>query len=167
MPAGGESILAGEYTLSYNAIALGIFEGDAGLPTLMQTNKGEMVAKTSKYGMSTLDGFYQGADWFAQFTCMEYLAGTLAAWWPFNPVRGVMGIIARRYYDMSAPLVLTAVAGTPAAGNPNTLTAARAILAQGYNTQLLYGPTLRKLPIRQQLFPYNVGGGVVGWYTET
>ncbi len=48
-----------------------------------------------------------------------------------------------------------------------TLTASKAILAPGYNTQIIFGPTLRKVPIRLQLFPYDTGGGAVGWLTQT
>jgi hypothetical protein len=169
MPAQGEVILAGEYTVTYSGQAMGIMEGDAGLPTLSQQNKGEPVANTNRYGKSTIDGFYQGGDWFCQFTCLEYTANTLAAWWPFSATLGLMGVIARRYFDMAQALVLTAVAGTPAfaAASPLTLTSPRAILAPGYNTQTLYGPTHRKLPVRLQLFPFNTGGAVIGWFTET
>lgn len=166
MPAGGETLICGEYTATYNSVALGIFEGDAGLPTLQQQSKAEPVANTSKYGKSTIDAIGQGADWFLQFVCLEYKAGPLAAFWPFNATRGRMGVIGRLYYDLSLPIVLTAIAGTPAAATPATLTATRAILAPGYNTQLVFGPTLRKVPIRLQLLPYDAGGSIV-WYTET
>lgn len=143
-----------------------MFEGDAGVPTIEQSSKAEPIANTSRYGKSTIDAIYQGGDFFAQFMCEEYRTGSIAAWWPFGTM-GLMGIIGRLYFAMSAPLVFTAVAGTPAAATPATLTASKAILAPGFNTKLLYGPTLRKVPIRQILLPYDTGGGVIGWFTQT
>ncbi len=166
MPVGGEVLIVGEYVVTYNSVAIGILEGDAGLPTLSQMTKAEPIANTSKYGKSTLDAIYQGADWFAQFTCLEYKAGPLAAFWPFHATLGHMGIIGRLYFDLALPLVLTSIAGTPAATTPATLTATRAILAPGFNTQLLFGPTLRKVPIRLQLLPFDVGGAP-SWFTQT
>lgn len=165
MPAGGESLLAGQYTVTWNSVSLGIMEGDQGVPTISQQTAAEMVGNTDAYGKSNIDGIYQGANWFAQFTCMEYRAGSIAAFWPYGTL-GVMGTIGRLLYSLSAALVLTAIAGTPAAATPATLTASRAILAPGYNTQLLFGPTLRKVPIRQMLFPYSSGGNIV-WFTTT
>ena len=141
-----------------------MFEGDAGLPTIEQASKAEAIANTSRYGKSTIDAIYQGGDFFAQFQCMEYRAGSIAAWWPFGAM-GVMGVIGRLYFAMSAPLVFTAVAGTPAAATPATVTAAQAILAPGFNTKLLYGPTLRKVPIRQILLPYTSGSVI--WFSQT
>jgi hypothetical protein len=168
MSIGGAVFTAGQYTVSWNSVALGIMEGDASVPTIQHQNKAEPLANTDKFGKSTLTAFYQGADWFAQFTCGEYKAGVITAWWPFGAM-GVMGVVSRSYWDMAQFLVLTAVAGTPAAtaNNLNSLSAGEAILAPGYNTQILLGPTWRKVPIRQQLFPYDTGGGVYGWFSIT
>lgn len=166
MPAGGEVLIAGEYTVTWNSVSVGMLEGDAGLPTIEQTTKAEAVDNTSTYGKSTIDAIKQGADWFASFTCLEYKAGSIAAFWPFG-TPGLMGIISLLYFNLAAPLILTVVAGTPAVGAPNSLTASKAILAPGFNSRLLFGPTLRKVPIRQILLPFNTGGGVVGWYSQT
>jgi hypothetical protein len=157
MPAGGESIIDGQYTVTWNSSSAGIMEGDAGVPTIEQTNFAEEVNNTDKYGKTSIDAIYQGGDWFAQFTCIEAPKG-LALFWPFGAF-GVMGIIGRLYYSMASSLVLTAISGVPASGS---ITAAQAILAPGYNTKLLYGPTLRKVPIRQKLFP-----GSSGWVSTT
>lgn len=164
MPAGSETLIAGQYTCTYSGTAMGIMEGDSGVPTIENTNHGEPVNNTDAYGKSTIDGIYQGGDYFAQFMCMEYKAGSIAAFWPFGAL-GVMGVIARLYYDMAAALVLTAVAGTPAATSPATLTATKSILAMGFNGRLLFGPTLRKVPIRLQLLPFTSSG--VKWLTQT
>lgn len=164
MPAGGETIIAGQYTVTWNGVSVGMMEGDAGVPTLEQTSHAELISNTTTYGKSAIDGFYQGADWFASFTCLEYKPGSVAAFWPYG-LMGQMGIISRSLFALSAPLVLTVVAGTPAAGSPNTISANNAILAPGFNGRLLYGPTLRKVPIRQILFPFNSGS--ITWFTQT
>ena len=162
----GEPLIAGEYTVTYNGVALGMMEGDAGLPTLESVSKGEAVDNTSIYGKSTLTHFYQGADWFAAYTCLSYSAASLAALWPFGTF-AQMGIISRDMVSLAAAFVLTVVAGTPAVGSPNSLTAPKALLSVGFNTRLLFGPTLRKVPIRQSLYPTNLGGNVVGWLSTT
>lgn len=164
MPAGGEVLVDGQYTITWNGTSMGIFEGDAGLPTIGQTSFEEAVNSTDKYAKSRIDGIYQGADFFFQATAIEYKSGSIAAWWPYGAM-GVMGIIGRLRYDMSAALVLTAIAGTPAASSPATITSSHTILQASFPTQLLYGPTLRKLPIRQDMYPY-VSGSVV-WFTQT
>lgn len=143
-----------------------MMQGDAGLPTLEHSYKAEPIANTDSYAKSTVDAIYQGADWFASMTCQEYKAGTIAAWWPFSTL-GRMGVIGRLLYDLSLPLVLTAVAGTPAATSPATLTATRSILAPGFGTRILFGPTLRTVPLRFQLLPYYVTGTTPGWFTTT
>lgn len=166
MPVGGESLICGQYTLTWNSTALGMMQGDAGLPTIEQSGKSEPIGNSDSYGKSTIDGIYQGADWFASMTCMEYKAATIAAWWPYSTL-GRMGTIGRLLYDMSLPLVMTSIAGTPAATSPATLTATRTILAPGFGTRLLFGPTLRTVPLRFQLLPYYVTGSVPGWFTTT
>lgn len=143
-----------------------MMEGDQGLPTLSHQNKAEKIANTDRYGKTEIDGIYQGVDWFMQFTCLEYRAGSIAAWWPFGTA-GLLGVIARLRWSLASPLVLTAIAGTPASAAPATFTATRAILADGFNTQTLFGPTLRKLPIRQILYPFDSGGGVIAAYSST
>mgnify|MGYP000857433249 FL=1 len=152
--------------MTWNSVALGIMQGDAGLPTIEQSNKAEPIANTDSYAKSTIDAIYQGADWFASMTCMEYKAGSIAAWWPYSTL-GRMGTIGRLLYDISLPLVLTAVAGTPAASSPATLTATRSILAPGFGTRLVFGPTVRTVPLRFQLLPYYVAGSTPGWFTTT
>lgn len=161
----GAVFIAGQYTLVYNGVSVGICEGDAGVPTIEETNHAEQINSSDAYGKTLIDGVYQGGDFFAQYTCLEYKAGSLAAFWPFAAI-GVMGIIGRMLSDIAAPLVMTAIAGTPAANSPATLTASKAVLAPGYNTKLLFGPTLRKVPIRQVLLPYVSSSNNV-WYTQT
>jgi hypothetical protein len=154
MPVGGETIICGQYTVTWNSVALGIMQGDAGLPTIEHSYVEEPIANTDAYGKTVIDGVYQGVNVFASMTCMEYRAGSIAAWWPFSTL-GRLGVIGRLLYDMSSPLVLTAIAGTPAAASPATLTASKTILAAGFGTRLLFGPTVRTVPLRFRLYPYT------------
>lgn len=164
-----EQLVAGEYTVGWNSMALGLMEGDQQSPSLEQTSKAELVANTNKYGKAAIEGFTQGADWFFQCLALEYntaapdLEATPPinaplAWWPFGSQIGSMGVIGVSYRTAAKVLILTAIAGTAAAtaNNLNIVTANFAILAQGFNTKMLLGPVHRKLPIRQQLFPYSV-----------
>lgn len=166
MPAGNETIIAGPYTVTWNGVALGVLEGDQGLPTNEANVEGEDVGNTSAYGKSVIDTIYQGANWMASMTCMEYRAGSVAAFWPLNAILGRMGVMGRRMYDISAPLIYTAIAGTSAAASPATLTASKAILTVRSAGRLVYGPTVRRVPLRFRLYPYTSGGNVV-WFTQT
>jgi hypothetical protein len=165
MPAGGEATIAGAYNCVYNGSPMGMMNGDSGLPTFSCTEHEEPVNSTDRYGRTKIDGFYLGGDWFSDFDCIEWLPATKAAWWPWGALME-MGVIARRRFDNSKPLVLTAVAGTPAAGASPSATAGKSLLASNYNTRIIFGPTLRKLPIRLELMPYKGGSGVI-WGTIT
>lgn len=165
MPAGSETIIAGQYTVTYGGVALGIFEGDAQVPAIEWVHKTEPIANTDAYGKTTIDHIGQGLDAFFSGTCLEYKAGPISAMWPLSTTLGRLGVIGRLYYDIAAALVLTAIAGTPAVTSPATLTASRSILAPGFNVKLLYGPTLRKVPLRLQLLPYT--STVVVFFTTT
>jgi hypothetical protein len=172
------TLIAGQYTVTYNSVAVGYMEGDAGCPTIEHTMHAELVNNTDQYGKMLIDWIYQGVDETAQFTCMEYNPGSRLCFWPFIVTGGfatlgtiivpTTGPIGRLGYDMSMALVLTAIAGTPAqlGAAPATLTASHAILAPNFPTRRIFGPTLRKLPIRMVLFPYTGGSGTVG-HTET
>lgn len=153
-----------QYTVGWNGLTLGIMEGDAGCPTLECVNHAEVVNNTDAYGKTTIDAIYQGGDWFAQMTCIEYRAGSIGAVWPFGQL-GVLGVIGRLYYaSIASSLVLTAIAGTPAAASPATLTATKAVIAPGFSSRWLFGPTLRKIPLRFQLLPT---GANVAFFTTT
>ena len=125
----------------------------------MQRGRRKRPAHRASGGNSldkTIDAIHRGADWYMSMICMEYKSGVTAALWPFNSTLSREGVIGRLYYDMSLALVLTAVAGTPAATSPATLTASKAIIAPGFNARLTFGPTLRTVPLRFLLLPYIV-----------
>lgn len=165
---GNESLIAGAYTVTVNGVSLGLMQGDANVPTIEQTTASEDINNTNIYGKSTIESFYLGANWFASMVCMEYKAGPISNWWPWGTGIGQMGTISGTFTGSGLALVLTAVTGTPAqiAGAPNTVTSNLSILAPGFNTRLLYGPQLRTVPLRFQLYPYTHSGSVV-WIVQT
>lgn len=169
MPAGGEIIVAGPYTATYNSVALGIFRGEAGVPTISQQSYADVVNNTSIYGRSTIDGFHLGADWFCDMTPHEWIAGVFSAMWPWGAL-GTQGAISTSLYATAKPLVLTVVAGTPAANpgpGPQTLTAPKAILAPGSNPRYFMGPQARYVPVRMQLLLATIVGGGLGGHSIT
>ncbi len=166
MPVGSEVLIAGPYTATYNGVALGVFEGDAGLPTLERTDSEEAIGNTSAYGKAVIDGIFLGSNWTAQFTCIEYKAGPLSAFAPYHATLGAMGTVGVLLYSLSKALIFTAVAGTSASATPTTLTSLNTLLLPGFSARLMYGPTLRKVPLRLRLFPYLVGN-VVSHFTQT
>lgn len=168
MPFGNESIIAGAYTATWNGVALGIFEGDSGLPTLSHQIMAQNIDNTSLYGRALIDAVFQGMAVSFQMVCMEYKAGTVAAAFPQNAVMGRMGTVGRLHYaSLAAALVMTAVAGTPAAASPATLTAPKTCLAPGVDVSLAFGPVVRTVPLRLVSFLADVGGGNSGFFSTT
>ena len=55
-------------------------------------------------------------------------------------------------------LVLTAVANTPAATSPATLTATKSIISPDNNFQLIFNSTLREVPLKWDVFLVDTGG---------
>lgn len=135
------------------------------------TPKFELIDESDAYGMSVIDAIQRGADVFVQWNSREYKAGPIAAVW--GSLTGTAGQLAttaapigRLASDMSQALVLTSTANTPAASVPATLTATKALVANGWSTKLLFDSRLREVPMRMQFYPYTSGGGVV-WFTQT
>lgn len=156
MPVGSSVIASGRYTVTWNSVSLGIMEGDAGVPTIEVQTHHELINSTDAYGKSTIGAIYQGQDVYAQMTTIEWIAGVRAAFWPYASTVGEIGVIGRELTDLGAALVLTAIASTPAASvGYATITATEAFLAPNYNFKILFGPTLRKVPLRFQLLPYT------------
>lgn len=161
MPVGSETLIAGPYTATWNSVALGIFEGDASLPTIERTDVVEDVGNTSAYGRTIIDGVFLGSNWTAQMVCMEYKAGPLAAFAPYHATLGRLGTIGVLIYTLSQALILTAVSGTSAASTPASLTASKSLLLPGFAARLVYGPTIRKVPLRFRLLPYDSAGATI------
>jgi hypothetical protein len=155
-----DTFIAGRYTGTYDAVDVGIQENGY---ELQQEPKARTINQSDAYGETTIDTIYSGADYFLQFMGLAYKAGSIAPFWPWAAL-GTMGIISRLGSDTAEAMVLTAIAGTPAATAPASLTATKAILAPNYSASLLFTSELRKVPVRLQFLPSDVGAGVIKWF---
>lgn len=148
--------------VTFNGISIGQLESGINIiqQSIVEPIRGDNMAESDQ------DFVYQGGNVYAELSSLEYNAsGVQAAFWPYGAV-GVVGLVGRLGQDLAKALVLTAVAGTPAAATPATLTAAKAILRPGQDLRLLFSPKLRKVPLVFQLLPYTSGGNNV-WFTMT
>lgn len=161
-----DTLVAGAYTTTYNAVSVGVtrqgFE-------LSQMVKQELIDETDAYGLSTIDWVYRGGDVFLQWTGRSYKAGSYAPFWPWGAL-GVMATtaapIGRLASAVAQATVMTAVANTPAAAAPATLTGSLSLLAPNYEGKLLYDSRLRDVPVRLQLLP-SLNAGTLTWFSQT
>lgn len=133
--------------------------------------KQQTINESDLFGLSTIDAVLRGGDCFYQAEFKEYRAGSLSCF--TKPFTGTIGQlysaanpIGRLATAAGAALVLTAVANTPAAATPASLTAAVALLAENYDVRLLFDSQLRPVPIRMQLFPQD-SAGTGTWFSTT
>ncbi len=155
----GLTLVAGRYTITWNSVALGVLQSDGSSdPQIELTPLAMAINGTDGWGDADIDFISRGTNAFAQITCMEYKTGSIAAAWPFG-TWGAFGTAGLLYGDSWAkPLVMTAIAGTTAAAAPASITATYAILAPNNPIRKLYGPVLRRIPIRFVLLPYAATG---------
>jgi hypothetical protein len=151
------SFICGKYAVTY-----GTSPGSAGQTGFNTLRVSHQVFKQliigDNFAQAPQDAVYQGAEMFVQFTMIEYNASKAAAiFWPYGTTIYDMGVIGRLDVGVAEPLILTALAGTPAAATPATLTFADAILAEGFPVEWLYAPSLREVPIRQRIYPSSLG----------
>ena len=164
------TFVSGRYSCTWNAVDLGITDNDGW--DLSWQYPVEAINSTDQYGMTWVDGVYQGvSDVFLQANGLEYKAGPLAAATPFATMTptgasglslGTIGILVS---GVAKALTLTATAGTPAAASPATLSATLAVWAENYPVHLLMNPKLRKFPIRMRILPYSATG--IKFFTTT
>jgi len=157
---GNEILAAGPYTMTLDGVATGIKQGDAGVPMLAKTERGDLIRSTDRWGRNLIDGIWLGQDWILRYTCMEWRAGSKAAFLGMNPTLGKIGAISRRMYDNAQACVLTAVSGSPAfdLGDPLSVTLAKVHIAPDFSSQFSLGPQLRVFPIEQVVFLYDDSG---------
>jgi hypothetical protein len=115
-----------------------------------QINDGDPIVLVNQFGGGPPD-----AAWPWNFATIN--GGTLPS--PVGPKFAVnAGTISRRWEDSAGGLVLTAIVGTPASGNPATLTAPYAI--SNRRGRLNFDSRLRELPLDFQLLPFTVQGAL-------
>jgi len=156
MAAIGAPVFAvGQYSVTFDSVAVGLMQGEEGVPTLIPKTYAHEVNNTDAWGKMLIESFTLGADWQCQFTMMEYKAATLSVLWPFAAALGTLPGFGLAYTALAQVLVLTAVTGTPAAtAGPVTITATLAILARNFTGKLMFGPMVRTIPVLLDLYPY-------------
>ncbi len=135
------------------------------------------VDDTTSWGKTLIEMIYLGADWHLQAELLEYSIGTTTALvWPWNPVTAPMGttfgaqlagVGSRATNFGSGSLVLTAIAGTPAAASPAALTAPQAI---GHGSWFSMDSKNREMPLDARLLPSTASpglGGLTTWFTTS
>lgn len=157
------TFIAGGYTATYNAKALG------------QTAEGHRMtyelfkkAITGHYAGDTVqDRVYRGQRRGVSFRLLEANAsGVLDLLYPYTATpgdqwaMGVIGLLDVRGQGTGSPtvraksLILTAVAGTSAYGDAAaSITVPLSILADGFPVEVLLAPDLKEVPIRMDFYP--------------
>lgn len=146
------SFIAGGYTATWNSLALG--QAADGYRISHQVFKQLVTGDT--YAEAPQEAIYRGAEATIQFTLVEFGEGGIQSIkWPYSATKWQIGTVGRAdvISAIAKTLVLTAVAGTPAAASPATLTAGYAILHENFPVEVLYAPKLREVPLRMRLYP--------------
>lgn len=149
------SFLAGAYTVEHGSPLVTIGQINGGTTIEHFVNK-QLVTGDNE-GLSPQDAVFQGEEVFMEMQLMEYnLVEAKRAFWPYAAQYGQGGIVG--VLDVQSAIVtgirLTAVTGTPAQvlADPLTLTAGRAILAEGFPVRMLFAPRTREIPLRFRLY---------------
>lgn len=162
------SKIVGAYNVTYG----GTFVGQTADGIVIEHFVNKRLITGDNEGLTPQDAVFQGHEVFAELTLMEYdRAAVQDMFWPYDVATiggGKQGAVGR--LDVESSLVKTllldhvpvgnesAGVGTPAETQPTTLTASRAILAEGFPVRLLYGPNdYRFIPIRLRLYPNDDG----------
>ena len=156
-------VIAGPFTATLDGNTIGFVEDGFDLE---QSADGKDLIVGDNLGGTVQDGVFRGGQAFISFTMMEAdLAEVKATLWPYG-VLGEHGQVGRLDTNLAVALVLTAVAGTPAATEPATLTANLAILAENFPVRQLFASRARRLPMRLRLYPFD-DTGTIRWYKLT
>ena len=163
------SAISGPYTGAYSSEYLGGTEDGF---ELEHTFYSEPV-RGDNLGDSIQDEVHRGVDVYVNFTCVEFgkaavvqnagQAGS-SPFWPtgvsgFNAVgaAGQIGVVGDSRGEYADNLVLTAVANTPAAATPASITFWNAILATNFPIRILYASRVRRIPMRMIAYPFAGG----------
>lgn len=162
------AFISGKYDATFNNVSIGQIED--GFEIEHSIAQEDIIGQDM--GDSVQDGVYRGGNMFISCTLMEFSTSSamLALWWMHSAVLGRMGKIGTLIQaNFAQALVLTALAGTPAAsgGNVSTLTAAKVALAPNFDVRLLFAPRLRRVPLRLRLYPYSDGANNTLWFSTT
>lgn len=165
------SFAYGPYTATWNAENIGLFDG----PVRLQHKVFGKPIKCDRYGDTTVGGIYLGKDIFVALILKEWTTAIKNLLFCQSAgAIGDAGLIGRAMEETSsgqaAQMVLTAVAGTPAATHgPATITIPRITIAEGQDLDFLLGNVERNIPIILRAFPAETttGSGLLRFLTVT
>lgn len=164
MAVGGEQLIAGQYTCTWNGASVGIFEGDEGCPSILSRALAKPVENTDRYGYARIDSVHLGYKYWFEGVLIEW-PKAVPVFSPFG-AWGNQGIVGMLKYQYAKPLVLTVVQnGTTAVGNPNSVTMPKAIIAEDSEAKGHFGPVLRVVSIKMDIYPsvINQDGSLSNW----
>lgn len=156
----------GPYEVTYKGTTIGLMEG----PIRGQDQHIASPIRASLYGQTVIDWINQGAAHYVAFVVKEWDAGAKAAMWQAGAALGQVDEAGILMNTKAGALVLTAVAGTPAATEgPVTRTYPLAMLLPGHNLDVTFGPEERNVPIVMVALPEVSSGGSkkLTTYTDT
>ncbi len=147
------SFIAGGFTAVYGGTTIGqIQEGFT-----MEWSELTQEIRGNNFAGEVQDEVLQGIDLFLEFILMEFnQAAARELYWPFHATFGRGPVIGSLKSTIAyKSLVLTAVAGTPAAANAaeDVYTFAQTKLAAGFPVRLLKAPVLKTIQMRMRVYP--------------
>ncbi len=144
------SLAFGAYWVTFSGSFVGLTEG----PLQHEVTYSAEPVRASIGGDTVLDEVYTGVNMFCTIIFKEWSAATKAAFNPFSGTEGATGVIGRSKWDMASILLLTAVAGTPAATvGPATRTYAKAIVATDASVLQEFVAGERNVPVTFRILP--------------
>lgn len=156
------TFVPGPYSVTLAATDIGLMEG----PIHHNEKSFAQEVKASQWADAVIEEITRGGEVFVILTIKEWKAGSKALM-SAEGTLGTRGKAGRLRTALAGALVLTALAGTPAAtGGPATRTYASAILAAGHNVDITMGPEERNVPLVFRVFPSD-SSGVLTYYTDT
>ncbi len=159
-------IVAGSYSGTYDGLNVGITE--TGYRLSHELFKQLITGDAS--GQTPIEAIYQGRAQFVNFTVQEFNADavpSLTEPYSIDPATGnhdpgLVGAVGQQDVGndtcpgVAKPLILTALPGVCAASRgPATITFPKAILAEGFPVDVLYGPQHRMVPLRLRVYPVD------------
>lgn len=155
------AFIAGKYAATFDPV------GATSIATIGQIEQGITIdhvvfkeeIRGDNFAQTVQDSVFQGMGVSIAYTLIEWNATNAEIlFWPYGTDYLTMdAVIGNLDSNLVGSLLLTALTGTPAASAPASITLPRVILANGFPVNVLYAPALRKVPIRQTVYPSTQG----------
>lgn len=156
----------GPYQATFEGVDIGLMEG----PIRHQQNIIALPIRAALWGQHVINYIMQGGGVFAVLTIKEWDAGSKAVLWPYNAAQGIYPVVGELLDQYFGPLVLTALAGTPAATEgPVTRTYPFAALLPGHNIDVTFSSGERNVPLVLGVLPEqnSTTVGQAKYFTDT